>query len=370
MNVIGRRTFLSAVVNAAGVTALACAPWSKGFAAAATPKTIRLAAPDLSAGPKPSYGGQVDYLNANKLFEKEFAPDGIRIEWSFFKGAGPAINEAIANQQIDFTFLGDLPSIIGKASALDTHLLSALSRGVTTYLGVTPESGIRSLKDLKGKRVGIFRGTSDQLSFARALESQGLTERDLRIINLDFNAINAALVAKQIDATWAPHRLLALRDKGIVNIPVSSRDLNGAGSLQGAFLGAQPFLKQYPETTLRVVKVLLEASHWLSQEANRAAQMQLVASQSSYPLKAVDESMRGTNLAFYFSPLLDKYYLDNFRRSIELAKQFGLIRRTFDVGSWIDDSYLRTALAQLGWRDAWKPYDAYAGAIASAAAAT
>ncbi|MET0533282.1 MAG: ABC transporter substrate-binding protein [Steroidobacter sp.] len=331
---------------------------------AAPPKVIRIAAPDLSAGAKPSYGGQVDYLNTNQLLEKEFARDGIKIEWSFFKGAGPGINEALANRQLDFAFIGDLPLIIGRANGLDTRLLAASTRGVTMYLAVTPESGIKSFEDLKGKRVGIFRGTADQLSFARVLERAGLKERDVKVVNLDFNAVNAALVAKQIDATWAPHRLLALRDRGIVNIPVSTKQLDGAGSLQGGLVGAQAFLHQHPDVTTRVVKTVLVASRWLSTEENRQAQVQLVASQSSYPAAAIEESLRGSNLAFVYSPLLDGYFLDNFKRNVELARQFGLIRRTFDVNAWVDDRYLSAALQQLGWQNAWKPYDHYAGGSA------
>jgi sulfonate transport system substrate-binding protein len=333
-------------------------------AQAAPPQVIRIAAPDLSAGPKPSYGGQVDYLTTHQLLEKEFAKDGIKIEWSFFKGAGPGINEALANRQLDFAFIGDLPLIIGRANGLDTRLLAAATRGVTVYLAVTPESGIKSLADLKGKRVGIFRGTADQLSFARVLERAGLKERDLKIVNLDFNAVNAALVAKQIDATWAPHRLLALRDRGIVDIPVSTRQLDGTGSLQGGLVGAQSFLQQHPDLATRVVKTVLVASRWLSVEENRQAQVQLVAAQSSYPASAIDEALRGSNLAFVYSPLLDAYFLDNFKRSVELARQFGLIRRTFDVDAWVDNRYLSAALHQLGWQNAWQPYDHYAGGSA------
>jgi sulfonate transport system substrate-binding protein len=106
----------------------------------------------------------------------------------FFKGAGPVINEAFANGQVDLAYLGDLAAIIGKSNGLDTRLLSASARGVKQYLGVVPGSGIKTLQDLKGKRVAIFRGTASQLSFDAALASQGLSEKDLKVINLDFNA--------------------------------------------------------------------------------------------------------------------------------------------------------------------------------------
>ena len=219
----------------------------------AKPASIRIAVPDLSAGSKPSAGGVVDVLRDQQLLEKEFAKDGIRIDWHFFKGAGPVVNEALANGQADFAYLGDLAAIVGKANGLDTRVLSAGVRGVKSYLGVVPGSGIKTLHDLKGKRVAVFRGTANQLSFASALASQGLSERELKVINLDFNAANAALAAKQIDATWGLSNLLSLRERGLVELPVNSRDLEGAGSTQAVLLGAGDFIRKYPELVQRLM---------------------------------------------------------------------------------------------------------------------
>ncbi|STV79480.1 alkanesulfonates-binding protein [Klebsiella michiganensis] len=52
-----------------------------------------------------------------------FKPQGVEVQWQFFKGAGPAVNEALANRQLDFVYLGDLAAIIGKANGLPTRLL-------------------------------------------------------------------------------------------------------------------------------------------------------------------------------------------------------------------------------------------------------
>ncbi len=200
------------------------------LASAAPPKEIRIAVPDVSAGSSHSGGGVVDVLYTRQLLEKEFANDGITVKWSFFKGAGPVVNEAFANGQVDFAYLGDLAAIIGKSGGLDSRLLAATARGVNHYLGVQPGSGIKTLEDLKGKRVGIFRGTASQLSFDNALASVGLSEKDLKVINLDFSAALSALAARQIDATWGLAGLFALRDRGLAEIPLSTRDLDGAGT--------------------------------------------------------------------------------------------------------------------------------------------
>lgn len=313
---------------------------------AAEVDSIRIAVPDLSAGSKPSAGGVVDVLRSQQLLEKEFAKDGIKIDWHFFKGAGPVINEALANGQADFAYLGDLAAIIGKANGLDTRVLSAGVRGVKSYLGVVPGSGIKTLADLKGKRVAVFRGTANQLSFASALASQGLSERDLKVINLDFNAANAAIAAKQIDATWGLSNLLSLRERGLVELPVSSRDLKGAGSTQAVLLGTGEFIRQHPELTARLVKAQEQASQWLRDEHNRQAYIELVATTANYPPVILEGDLADENLAEYFDPRLDAEFVGLLQQGVDLAAKERLIRRGFQVSEWIEPRFLDAALQQ------------------------
>ncbi len=150
-----------------------------GNASAEALHAIRIGVPDQSAGSKPFIEGPVGMAYIRHQLEAVFKPQGVDIQWQFFKGAGPAVNEALANQQLDFVYLGDLAAIIGKANGLPTRLLLG-SRGSESYLAVTRASGIKTLADLKGKRVAVYRGTADQLAFDRALQTAGLTEETCR----------------------------------------------------------------------------------------------------------------------------------------------------------------------------------------------
>ncbi|QXH51339.1 ABC transporter substrate-binding protein [Pseudomonas fakonensis] len=312
----------------------------------AKPESIRIAVPDLSAGSKHSAAGVVDVLRDQQLLEKEFAKDGIRIDWLFFKGAGPVVNEALANGQADFAYLGDLAAIVGKANGLDTRVLSAGVRNVKSYLGVVPGSGIHSLQDLKGKRVAVFRGTANQLSFASALASQGLSERDLKVINLDFNASNAALAAKQIDAAWGLSNLLSLRERGLVELPVNSRDLKGAGSTQAVLLGTGAFIRQYPELVQRLVNAQQRATDWLRDEHNREAFVELVASNANWPRSILSDDLAKEDLAKYFDPRLDPGFIAQLQQGVDLAAKERLIRRGFQVTDWVEPRFLDAALKQ------------------------
>ncbi|MBD4988119.1 ABC transporter substrate-binding protein, partial [Xanthomonas citri pv. citri] len=79
-------------------------------------------------------------------------------------GAGPAVNEAFANNQLDFALQGDLPQIIGRANGLKTKILLASGAHAPIYLAVPKDSPIRKVADLKGRKVSIFRGTNNHLA--------------------------------------------------------------------------------------------------------------------------------------------------------------------------------------------------------------
>jgi len=117
---LARRSFVAAAVAFAGLLAAGTVP------AAELPKLIRLAAPEQgSAGKSFAGAGPVSLAYASKAIEAEFEKDGVKVEWKFFKGAGPAINEALATGQLDVVFLGDLAGVIGRASGLKTRLVHA-----------------------------------------------------------------------------------------------------------------------------------------------------------------------------------------------------------------------------------------------------
>ena len=326
---------------------------------AETVKTIRIGSPDLTAGQKHAGGGVVYVLYTKKWLEQEFAKNKINVEWYFFKGAGPAINEALANNQLDFAFLGDLPPIIGKANGLDTQLLVPTARGITNYLAVRSDLKIKNFAELKGKRVGLLRGTADELSFVAALSSQGLKPSDVRLVNLDFNAVNAALAAKKIDASWGPSRFFSLRDKHIVNLPVSTRQFEGAGSSQGVFLGRQTFIQQHPRETQQIVSQVVKGLGWLSNEQNRVAQVALFFTQSGYPASVYAQELHGVNLKFLYSPLFDSYYTQQLQQKISLAKQQGLIRQNIQIKEWINSSFINQALQDTNLKAYWTPTQQY-----------
>lgn len=327
--------------------------------AAPQPASIRIAAPDQGAGSLAFAGNNpIALAHIRGALEQEFAKDGIKVEWSFFKGAGPAINEAFANRQIDFAYLGDLASIIGRAGGLPTRFLLAV-RGSTQYLGTAPNATIKDLQDLKGKRVALFRGTADQLALGRALAQAGLHERDLRIVNLDWTAARAAIAAGQVDAAWQGSGLLAVAERGQIKIPISTQSLhNRRATTQSGLVGTQAFIDQYPGLTQRVVNVLVQQAQWASDEAHRSALLQAWAQQGGRPISLLQREFEGEDLRFRFSPRIDDFITTSYVENVQTAQSLGLIRAGFDARAWLEPRFVDNALRSLKLQDQWPSYDA------------
>ncbi|HEX3133471.1 MAG TPA: ABC transporter substrate-binding protein, partial [Planctomycetota bacterium] len=150
------------------------------------PKVIRIGFAAVGIGGVQAVGyssfGSAQMLG---LVDEEFNRDGIRIEWNFYRGAGPAVNEAIANGLLDVAWQGDLPSVIGRANGLKTRIVAGAGLRANTYLAVPVDSPAQSLKDLVGKKVALHKGTNLQLTVSRILQAHQLSERDFKSINLD-----------------------------------------------------------------------------------------------------------------------------------------------------------------------------------------
>lgn len=328
-------------------------------ARADAPSEIRIAFPQVGIGNRPTVGASVlSTVHLQGRLEQEFEKDGIKITWSFLRGAGPAVNELYANGLVDFSLLGDLPSIVGRASGLHTRVLAISSVLGNSYVAVPADSSIRTVSDLRGKRVAMFKGTAGQLTANKILAAHGLTEKDIRAINMDVATARAALVTKDIDASFGSYDYLGLRDQGAVRIIYTTKGGPRETTSNTSFLGAEDFIRKYPEITQRVVKVYVQTAKWLAdQDANPTSVLQLWT-KSGFTFASFKEDWKGDSFRYRLSPLLDPYVTARYTAQIELAQRFGLVKAKFDFEKWVDRSFQQRAIKELGLTGFWQPRNA------------
>ena len=336
-----------------------------GFAAPAradAPSEIRISIPGVGVGNRPVVGGSaVATAHLRGLLEEEFKPDGITITWNFLRGAGPAVNELYANGLTDFSTLGDLPSIVGFASGLQYRALLASNVRGHCYVAVPADSPIQSISDLRGKRVAVFKGTATHLMANKVLEKFGLTERDLRLVNMDQNTSRLAIITGDVDAAFGASDTLALRDQGAARIIFTTRGGDPKLTSNGLFLGAKAFIDKYPEHTKRVVKTIVLSAKWLAERDADPQPVYQLWTRSGQTFASFKEDWTGDSFRNKLSPLLDAYVFARYNFQIGVAQRLGLTRKTFDFAQFADSRFLEAVLKEQKLEDFWAPRDAETG---------
>lgn len=353
-----RRSFSSALL--AGLGAPALIGLGSQARAAGKPATIRIGFPGAGTGgrPLPSSG-----FTANAVFrgeiEQEFAADGIKVEWKYFVGAGPALNESYANGLLDFCFgHGDLPLIVGRSTGLKHKILLSSSRGGDVYFVTPASSPAKSIADLKGKTLSVQKGTAGQLTLYRVLAKYGFNDpekefriisqiRDDRVASLATGDIAGAIESPfGLEARGVAKRVAEIFDDPAINTP-------------GSVWVGEAFEQQYPEIVQRIVTRLVKVAHWSTQEANRETQYQLwTRSGSNTYIDNKNSWSRVKDLRTRINPLLDDYYLAAITKSIEETRKYKLTRRPVSLDGWIERKYLNTALRELKLENYWPTQDA------------
>jgi sulfonate transport system substrate-binding protein len=254
---------------------------------------------------------------------------------------------------VDFTYYGDLPAIVGIAGGLPLKIIAGTGGGQNVYIIAPADSTIKSLEELKGKRVGFLKGTYLQLTFGKIIAARGWSEKDFKVFNLGQADGVAAVAAKSIDAYVAASNGLDQASLGVAKLIYDTRNdpYNWRGS--GAFVVTDDFAKKYPDITKRLVKQIVLAAHWSSQEANRKEYLQLNA-RSGTSIATLTEDFGSDSLKDRSNPLLNKAYRDQIQEGIDFSVANNIIRKPANVNDWIDDSYLNAALKELGLENYWQ----------------
>jgi aliphatic sulfonates family ABC transporter substrate-binding protein len=145
--------------------------------------------------------GLLNVAKERGVFEQRLKPLGVEaVRWSEFK-LGPPMMDAISAGAIDFGWVGDAPAIIAQSTGAK-FVYAAYMPASQHGLLVLEGSALRSLADIKGKKIAFARGTSAQNLMLRLLAKAGLTYGDIVPVYLSPADASAALARGDVDA-WA-----------------------------------------------------------------------------------------------------------------------------------------------------------------------
>jgi NitT/TauT family transport system substrate-binding protein len=203
-------------------------------------------------------------------YAKELAPRyHLRIEERLF-AKGVDIMPAIVAGEIDAAASAAEAAIAGRANGAPVVAVAGFARGAVRLLAATG-SGITTVEGLKGKRVGVTRGGTQELVLLAELDQHHLTwserpGKDVRILYLAFADLNQALAGHQIDAMCQtePQSSQALARKIAVEI-IRPYD-TPVGEPVRAFVVTEALYRQRRDVARRLVEVLVAATRAFQQD--------------------------------------------------------------------------------------------------------
>src|ERR1700681_2345992 len=194
-------------------------------------------------------------LKDKGLLEKEFEKDGIGIRWVQSLGSNKAL-EFLNASSIDFGSTAGSAALLGRINGNPIKSIYVYSRPEWTALVTRKDTAINKIEDLKGKRVAVTRGTDPHIFLVRALQSVGLTEKDITPVLLQHPDGKTALIRGDVQA-WAG--LDPMMAQAEVEDGAALFYRNAAANTWGLLNVREEFAKDHPDLVRRVLAVYEDA---------------------------------------------------------------------------------------------------------------
>jgi sulfonate transport system substrate-binding protein len=204
-----------------------------------------------------------------QIIEKALEGKGVTVKWVEFT-AGPPLVEALNVGSINVGWVGDAPPIFGQSAGANIVYAAALpSNGQGEAVFVKPGSPIEKTADLKGKKVGVGKGTSAHNLLVAALEKEGLAFTDIDPVYLSPADAAAAFASDKIEAwsVWDPFFAIA-EVKYQPRVLTRSSDILDVNTY---FIANKDFARTYPEYVTTTISALGEAAQWADQNRDKVA---------------------------------------------------------------------------------------------------
>ncbi|KQP19454.1 sulfonate ABC transporter substrate-binding protein [Pseudorhodoferax sp. Leaf265] len=308
-----RRQFGTAALAA---SAWALAPAGAAWGQSALPKEVRIGFQKGSA--------ILVLARKQQVVEKRLAALGVpSVKWVEFQ-FGPPMLEALGAGAIDLGSVGDTPPIFAQAGG--SNLVYAAATPSAQHAVLVPKnSPIRTVAELKGKKLAFGKGSSAQNVAVKALAQAGLKFDDVQPTYLSPADATAAFNGGNIDAwvVWDPYYAIAEERYG-ARVIADTSDKRLASS--SYYMAGKDFAARHPGALGAVLDEIRKLTEWSGSHRDELAA--LAAEATGIDVKSWSAAF--ARAEFSLTPVTDAHVA----QQQELADTFqalGIIPRKIDV---------------------------------------
>jgi sulfonate transport system substrate-binding protein len=229
-------------------------------------------------------------LKDNGFLQDALGPN-VKINWVLSQGSNKAL-EFLRGNGIQFGQTAGSAALLGRANGAPVQAIAVSTNAEWTAIVVPANSPIKTLADLKGKRVAATPGTDPNIFLLRALASAGLSGNDITLVPLQHPLGRQALAAGQVDA-WAgldpfmaeaqlqDHDRLIYRNPNFIS--------------PGTLLVREDFEAAHPDVVKLVLAAYNRARNWAIAHPEDTAE--ILAKESNLPLDVAKRQLSRSHLA-------------------------------------------------------------------------
>lgn len=241
--------------------------------------------------------GLLPIIKARGDLDKALKEKGVNVKWVEFP-AGPQLLEGLNVGSVSFGEAGEAPPIFAQAANSNlVYIANQPAAPKAEALIVPKDSAIKTVQDLKGKRVVLNKGSNVHYLLLKVLEANNLKLEDIEVVYLPPADARAAFEKGAVDAwvIWDPFFAAAEQQLGAQVLATGENLVSN----HQFYLADRKFAEQHPEILKAVVNELNTTTQWVSQHQVDAAK--LLEKPTGLPLDVLNTSI--SRMGFGVKPI-------------------------------------------------------------------
>src|SRR3984957_7398604 len=295
--------------------------------------SLAMSAPKANADDKVLRMGTLKLIHGiTPYFYEKFAPPGYKIEVVPFESPTDGKN-AVLTGTVDTCIHGIAAFLLGAAAGEPVVIVAAATnRG----MGIVADakSDIKTIKDLKGKRVAITPGSTQEVVILERLKAEGMTVADIQPIRLSFSDMAGALARGDIDAYVGaepgPGISLANGTGRLIEYPYSTP----IGSLNMILSASEKMIKENPERLKMIVKMHEQATDYAM--AHPDEMIEVAMQKLGQQRKSIEIAIPNVELTWK----IDDQFIKRAKAYSELMVEKKQVRQAPDMSRAITDKFM------------------------------
>ncbi|MCW2292811.1 sulfonate transport system substrate-binding protein [Pseudomonas sp. BIGb0408] len=258
--------------------------------------------------------------------EESVGPD-TKVSWVFSQGSNRSL-EYLNSGGVDFGSTAGLAAVLSRANGSPIKTVYVASRPEWTALVVGKDSPIKTLEDLKGKKIAATKGTDPFLFTLRSLATVGLDKNDVELVHLQHPDGRTALEKGDVDA-WAGLDPLIAASQLQAGSRILYRNLDF--NSYGVVSVTETFAKEHPQAIDKVLAAYEKAREWA--RANPEELAKILSEEAKLPLEVAKLQLQRTDFS---NAQPGPEHIAALKAAAPILLEEQLVRRGTDVNAVVD----------------------------------